>query len=111
MPAVAGGAVESISADALRQYRIDLASNARRYRHYPSAARSRGQEGLVALEVLLAPGRSPVVRMAGGSGHALLDEQGLAMADKAVRVTAIPEGLRGREVVVPMPIRFSLESD
>lgn len=107
-----GPAADTVSADALRQYRIDLAASARRFRHYPAAARLRGEEGVVELEVLVVRGIAlPSVRLAKGSGHVLLDEQARTMVEQAVRATTMPEAMRGRDALVPMPIRFSLDSD
>lgn len=103
---------EAVSADALRQYRISLASSARRFRHYPAAARARGLEGVAEISILVSPAlQQPAVRLGRSSGHALLDEQALAMLEQAVRATPVPEGLRSREIIVPLPIRFSLEGD
>jgi protein TonB len=104
-PATAGG----VSADGLRQYRIDLAGAARRFRVYPAVARSRGWEGVVEVTVSIASGGEPSVRLARSSGHAVLDEQALLMLSRAVAQTPLPESLRGRSFAVPLPIRFSLD--
>ena len=106
-PAAAG---DGVSADGLRQYRIELAGAARRFRHYPAVARSRGWEGVAEVVVSVNVGVPvPSVRLQGTSGHALLDEQALEMLTRAVAATPLPESLRGRSFSVPMPIRFSLE--
>jgi len=105
-PATAGGGV---SADGLRQYRIDLAGAARRFRVYPAVARSRGWEGVVEVMVSIVPGGEPSVRLVRSSGHAVLDEQALLMLSRAVSQTPLPDSLRGRSFTVPLPIRFSLE--
>ena len=101
---------EVVSADALRQYRIDLASAARRFRSYPAMARARGWEGTVELAVVVpAGGLPPLVRLVRSSGHAVLDEQAQAMLQQAVRVAPLPDSLRNRELNVALPIRFSLD--
>lgn len=105
-PATAGGGV---SADGLRQYRIDLAGAARRFRVYPAVARSRGWEGIVEVTVTVMPGSEPRVQLARSSGHAVLDEQALSMLTRAIAQTPLPESLRGRSFAVPLPIRFSLD--
>ena len=106
-PAAAG---DGVSADGLRQYRIDLAGAARRFRHYPAVARSRGWEGVAEVVVSVNAGVPlPSVRLQGTSGHSLLDEQAVEMLTRAVAATPLPESLRGRSFSVPMPIRFSLE--
>jgi protein TonB len=106
-PAAAG---DGVSADGLRQYRIDLAGAARRFRHYPAVARSRGWEGVAEVVVSVNVGVPvPLVKLHRTSGHALLDEQAVEMLTRAVAATPLPESLRGRSFSVPMPIRFSLE--
>lgn len=106
-PAAAG---DGISADGLRQYRIELAGAARRFRHYPAVARSRGWEGVAEVVVSVNAGVPlPSVKLQGTSGHGLLDEQAVEMLTRAVATTPLPESLRGRSFSVPMPIRFSLE--
>ncbi|MFC5303362.1 TonB family protein [Azospira restricta] len=106
VPAPAAG----VSADGLRQYRIDLAVAARRFRVYPALARSRGWEGVAEVGVTVAAGvPSPSVRLQRSSGHALLDEQALQMLARAVERTPLPDSLRGQSFVVPLPVRFSLE--
>lgn len=106
-PAAVG---DGVSADGLRQYRIDLAGAARRFRHYPAVARSRGWEGVAEVVVSVNVGVPvPSVKLQGTSGHALLDEQAIEMLTRSVVATPLPESLRGRSFSVPMPIRFSLE--
>lgn len=103
-------APESVSADGLRQYRIDLAVAARRFRQYPALARARGWEGVVELAVSVDAGLpSPSLRLVRSSGHEVLDEQALVMLSHAVAGTPLPDSLRHRNFVVPLPIRFSLE--
>lgn len=106
VPAAAGG---GISADGLRQYRIDLAGAARRFRGYPALARARGWEGVAEVTVGVAAGAASTVRVTRSSGHAVLDEQALSMLERAVAQTPLPENLRGRAFTVLLPIRFSLE--
>lgn len=111
-PARQDVAGENLSADGLREYRIGLAAAARRYRHYPASARARGLEGTAEISVQVGPALSlPVVRLARSSGHAMLDEQALAMLNQAVRSVPLPDSLRGREFTVPLPIQFSLDGD
>jgi protein TonB len=101
---------EGVSVDGLRQYRIELAGAARRFRNYPVLARSRGWEGVAEISVSVHAGvPSPSVQLVKSSGHGVLDEQALAMLSRAVAATPLPESLQGRSFVVPMPIRFSLE--
>lgn len=98
-----------LSADGLRQYRIDLAGAARRYRSYPALARSRGWQGVVELSVLIGPSGGAAVQLIRSSGYGLLDEQAEKMVSRAVAQTPLPESLRGGGFSVAIPIRFSLE--
>lgn len=108
--AVAERPPEGIDADGVRQYRIDLASAARRFRVYPAVARARGWEGTVELAIASGPLVSvPVIRVTRSSGHPVLDEQAVSMLSQAVRVAPLPDSLRGRELNISLPIRFSLE--
>jgi protein TonB len=107
------GAADGLAAgadpDALRAYRIELASAARRFRNYPALARSRGWEGVVEVAIVTGPVGSPVVQLARTSGHAVLDEQAIDMLTRAVARTPLPDSLRSRGIRILLPIRFSLD--
>lgn len=102
-------AAATISAEHLRQYRIDLGVGARRFRLYPALARARGWEGVAEVSLSISAAASPGLRLSRSSGHAVLDEQALRMLAQAVEATPLPEGLRGRSFELSLPIRFSLE--
>jgi periplasmic protein TonB len=110
-----GASVESsqgISADDLRHYRLSLAISARRFKRYPTLALEQGGEGTV--EVALSfSARLPVpqIGLASSSGSRILDEQALEMVSQAAHATAIPESLKGRELRVVLPVKFSLAGD
>lgn len=100
----------SISADHLRQYRIDLAVAARRHRLYPAVARVRGWQGVVEVGISLSPVRTlPDLRLLRSSGHTVLDEQAMRMLQLAVEGTPWPAELSGKRIELVMPIRFSLD--
>ena len=103
---------QALSGDDLRQYRLSLASAARRFKRYPALASQRGWEGTaeVALDVS-ASSPLPEVVLLRSSGRAVLDEQALAMLSQAARVTALPEGLKARDFRIVLPVQFSLDSD
>lgn len=102
-------APEAPSADGLRQYRVALAREARRYRHYPSLARVRGWEGVVEIQVRVRPDAPPSWGVVRTSGYEVLDEQALEMMGRAILAAALPESLRRRSFSLPVPIRFSLD--
>lgn len=102
--------VGAISADSLRQYRIDLAVAARRFRVYPAVARARSWEGVAEVGLVLSPALSaPQLRLLRSSGHEVLDEAALRMLSRAVAATPLPDGLRGAGFELTLPVRFSLE--
>jgi protein TonB len=103
---------EGVSADDMRHYRLSLASAARRFKRYPALARERGWEGTAEITLnvsTLMPG--PEAVLVRSSGRNLLDEQALEMIAQAARITSLPEGLKGRDFRVLLPVKFSLEGD
>lgn len=100
---------ESVSGDALRQYRLALALEARRFKRYPRLARERGWEGTVEVAVVLGSVGGATANLQRSSGQPLLDEQGLEMIRLALGATPVPEPLRGRELRLVLPVQFFLE--
>jgi periplasmic protein TonB len=78
---------------------------------YPTAARTRGQEGLVILAVeVLASGRTGQVLVKKSSGYALLDQS----AQNTIRSWRFEPARRQQTpqaMIVDIPIRFSLKND
>ena len=108
----AAGAGASVAAEDMRHYRVALASAAKRFKRYPPLARERGWEGTVEVAVLLhASIPRPEVKLVRTSGRELLDTQALEMLAQAVRVAELPQGLRGRDLRIDLPVRFSLEDE
>jgi len=103
---------EGVSADDLRQYRLSLAIAARRFKHYPAVARERCWEGTVEVAVSIGVHlTTPEVMLVRSSGQVTLDEQAIAMMTQAARSTSPPESLKGRDVQLVLPVRFSLDGD
>lgn len=101
-----------VNADALREYRMSLASAARRFRRYPTLARERAWEGAPEVLIRFNGGSSlPEVALGASSGRAVLDDQAVEMIRQAARVTELPAKLRDRDFLVRMPVRFSLEDE
>lgn len=112
--ATLGGAPETardgVEADALHRYRLALGAEARKARRYPEVSRTRGQEGTAEVYVVLSKGGGqPVVLPGKTSGSAALDEGALVMARAAVERTPVPTELQGRNLRIPLRIRFSLD--
>lgn len=98
------------AADALRQYKIALSSQARRFKRYPALARERGWQGTVGVEIRIYPQSAvPEATLASASGHAVLDEQALDMLRQAVSRATPPDALRRRGAQFVLPVVFSLD--
>jgi len=93
----------------LRQYRLALAGEARRYRSYPEAARREGVHGTAEVRISVGLGAQRLTELVRSSGHALLDTAALEMLRSAAARTTLPESLRGQEFAVLLPVVFEVE--
>ncbi len=94
----------------LRQFRLALAGEARRYKRYPETARRSGLAGTAEVRVAVeAVGSERLTELARSSGHAVLDVVALEMLRQAAARTSLPESLRGQRFAVLMPVVFEVE--
>ncbi|MCX8085770.1 MAG: energy transducer TonB [Rhodocyclaceae bacterium] len=93
----------------LRQYRLALASEARRFRRYPEIARREGTGGTAEVMVVVAAAGVRRVELVRSSGHALLDAAAQEMMSRAAERAELPASLRGQDFAVRVPVVFSLE--
>lgn len=93
----------------LRRYRLALAREARRFKHYPAVAKERSWEGSVILEIRLRPGIDPEVVLVKGSGYAVLDDQALVLMSRVCRSVTLPNELLGRHASFDLSIRYTLD--
>lgn len=101
-----------LDADGVRQYRVNLAASARRFKRYPALAVERGLSGSAEVEVTIAASGMPQPpRLMGSSGHELLDEAALTMIGRAAQATILPASLRGRAFAVKLPVVFDLDDE
>lgn len=105
------GGEEGTDADGLRQYRLALAREARRFKRYPERALLAGIGGTAEVRVEQAAGALPVARLAHSSGDEALDAAALNMMREATPRTLIPEPLRGRSFSVSLPVIFDASAD
>ena len=104
------GRAEKLDLDGVRQYRLSLAREARRFKHYPDQARERGREGIVVLIVTTVAGVAiPQVKLSQSSGSDLLDQAALELLEIAVQTAALPESLRGQQFALTLPIHYRLD--
>lgn len=93
----------------LRQFRLALASEARRVRVFPAAARRAGLTGTAEIRVSVNALSQRHAELARSSGHAVLDEAALGMLRIAAERCPLPESLRGQEFSVLLPVVFEVE--
>ena len=99
-------------AEGLRQYRLDLALQARRFRRYPARALEASLGGTVEVRVAVAAAGAPEeIALAHSSGHELLDDAALDMLRRAAPRTVVPDRLRGRSFVISLPVVFDLADE
>lgn len=104
-PAVRAATDEgAVSADGLREYRLAIARVARRFKRYPVQVRE--ADVLISIRLDVVAGE-PAVELASSSGYPELDAEALALVSMAVRSAVVPESLRGRSVVLSLPVRYS----
>jgi len=98
------------SADGLRQYRLNLAREAHRFKRYPAQARERGWEGVVVVVVnTVAGAEHPQVMLSQSSGFEILDQEALELVTQSIRTALIPDSLRGRLFGLTLPIHYHLD--
>ncbi len=101
---------EESNLDGVRQYRLSLAREARRFKRYPGLARERGWEGVVVVVVTTVAGVGvPQVKLSQSSGFEPLDQAALELLELAVQSAVLPETLRGRQFALTLPIHFRLD--
>ncbi len=93
----------------LRQFRLALASEARRVRHYPEAARRVGLAGTAEIRISVNALAQRQAELAHSSGHAMLDAAALEMMRIAAERSPLPDVLRGQAFVVSVPVVFEVE--
>jgi len=78
-------------------------------KRYPSEARSRGEQGVVTLAFSIdRDGHVTSRRIVQGSGYRALDEEAMALVDRAQPMPAFPPSMSEAELNLTVPIRFSL---
>jgi TonB family protein len=103
---------EGIDADGLRKFRIDLATQARRSKRYPTQALASGWHGTVDVQLTVDRGGfvgAPEVTHS--SGFAVLDLAAIEMLTHAAEQTQIPDSLHGHTFSVMMPVVFDAVHD
>lgn len=92
----------------LRQYRLDLAGEARKFKRFPESARRAGWYGTVEVRIEVGA-HARLAALAKSSGYPALDHAALEMLRQAAARTELPEILRGRQFRVLLPVVFEAE--
>lgn len=109
-PPAVSPAAEAADPLTLGQYRIAIIATARRYKKYPRLALDNNWQGQAEIRMAIgADGSIASIRVKTGSGFEVLDQQALEMIRKAMPLTPIPSGLRGKGFTVDVPVVFSLQ--
>lgn len=92
-------------------YEKSLSDLIRRHEKYPDRARRQGWEGTAVVGLALsADGKVMDISILESSGRDILDDAALNMVRRASPLPRAPEGLRGKERLVRVPIVFKLHS-
>ncbi|MCX7173310.1 MAG: TonB family protein [Proteobacteria bacterium] len=103
---------DGLDANGLRQYRLSLAVESRRFKRYPRQALEQGWSGTAEVRVAVAASGVPqFAQLLRSSGHELLDAAALDMINNAALHAVVPSSLRGRTFSVPLPVSFSVDSE
>lgn len=98
----------AVTEEVLGRYRLALARQARRIRHYPDSERPRGVAGEVVLSLVGDPGSGlPRILLERGSGDPHLDQAALTMITEAVGLVPLPAELQGRQLRAALTLHFS----
>ena len=86
-----------------------LVRHLQRYKRYPGSAQAHGEQGVVLLSFTVdRNGHVTAHRVAESSGHADLDNEVMAMIERAQPLPAFPASMTQSELSLTVPIRFSL---
>lgn len=101
---------ETTDADGLRQYRIELAITARRFREQTIPVQAQADEGTVGIRVNIEPKNPvPAVALQSSSGNTTLDQAAITLLDHASRIAPVPPSLRDKAFSVVLRVEFSLD--
>ena len=96
--------------NALPTWQTKLVGQIGRQQRYPAAARAKQEQGITHLVFTIdRAGRLLECRVAASSGSSVLDAEALAMVKRAQPFPPPPPELRGEQIMLPVPISFSLK--
>ena len=90
-------------------WRDRLIAHLQRFKRYPSAAESRGEQGVVVLSFSMDRGGHVLARrISHSSGYSQLDEEVMSMIDRAQPLPPFPATMAQPRLDLTVPIRFSI---
>lgn len=97
------------AAAAAASYRSILASHLQRFKQYPSDARANREQGTTSLSFTVTRnGRVTASRLARSSGSAALDQETLALIQRAQPLPSFPPEMREASISFTVPFSFSI---
>lgn len=97
------------SAAAAASYRSLLASHLQRFKQYPSGARANREEGVASLNFTVTRnGRVTSSRLARSSGHASLDQETMALIQRAQPLPSFPAEMREASMNFTVPFSYAI---
>jgi protein TonB len=84
-----------------------LLAHIERQKRYPSLARRRRQEGVTYLRFVMdREGQVLSARIERSSGYAILDEETMALIERAAPLPAPPPEVSGKQIELIVPVQF-----
>jgi protein TonB len=97
------------NSDALPNWKSQLVAQLERYKRYPSDAQSRGEQGVAQLAFSVdRHGGVHRARIVRSSGSSLLDQETLALLERAQPLPPPPAEFGGSEIAIVVPIRYNI---
>lgn len=110
MAAPAPGAASSVPSNAVPTWQGTLRAHLERHKRYPSAAQFRRQQGVAHVRFAMdRDGRVLWARLERGSGHDRLDDESLALMERAQPLPPPPPEVTGNPIEIVVPIQFFLK--
>jgi len=107
-PPFAGAAVQP-SAAIVRRWESELVAHIERFKRYPIEARARGQQGLARVAFTIdRDGRVRASHILQTSGSPELDQESLAMLNRAQPMPKPPSQVQTSELSFVVPVRFNI---
>ena len=95
--------------DQLANFRAQLAAYLARYKRYPHGSQVKGEEGTAMIRFTLdRQGGVSAARIERGSGHAMLDDEVMALLRRAAPLPATPAAIPANSLDIVVPVQFSL---